>query len=68
MTNMQKLTLRLSEVRSRLNEISILEGDALTDEIRTETDTLTTEYADLEVRHRAAIVADDEPRDVEPTD
>ena len=69
MTPLQKIALRLSEVRSRLNKIASLEGDALTDEIRTEAASLQTEFADLEVRHRAAIVAssdDSEPRDVDP--
>ena len=60
MTNTQKITLRLSEVRSRLNEISGLEGDVFTPEIRAESEALTNEYGDLEVRHRAAIVADGE--------
>lgn len=57
MTPRQKLELRMSEVRQRLNEISGLEGDAFTDEVRAEADTLTAEYRDLETRHRAAIVA-----------
>ena len=48
MTNAQKIRLRLSEVRQRLNEISGLEGDAFTDEIRAEAETLQNEYADLE--------------------
>ena len=61
MTNAQKILLRLSEVRSRLNEISGLEGDSFTDEIRAEAGTLQTEFADLEVRHRAAIVAEEKP-------
>ena len=60
MTNAQKIRLRLSQVRQRLNEISGLEGDALTDEIRAEAGTLQTEYADLETRHQAAIVAEGE--------
>ena len=60
MTNTQKIALRLSEVRSRLNEISGLEGDVFTPEIRAESEKLTNEYGDLEVRHRAAIVADGE--------
>ena len=60
MTNAQKILLRLSQVRQRLNEISGLEGDAFTDEIRTEAEALQTEYADLEVRHQAAIVAEGE--------
>ncbi len=61
MTNRQRIELRLSEVRQRLNEISGLEGDAFTDEIREEADKLQREYGDLEVRHRAAIVADPDP-------
>ena len=62
MTNKQKIELRLSEVRSRLNEISA--ADEMTDEVRNEADALQTEYADLEVRHRAAITseAEDEGR------
>ena len=60
MTNAQKIRLRLSQVRQRLNEISGLEGDAFTDEIRSEAESLQTEYADLETRHQAAIVAEGE--------
>lgn len=60
MTNSQKLALRRSEIRQRLNEISGLEGDALTDEIRAEADTLQTEYRDVETRWRAAVVAEGE--------
>ena len=64
MTNAQKIALRLSEVRTRLNEIAGLEGDAFTDEIRNELGTLKTEYTDLESRHQAAIMgeADEEAR------
>ena len=58
MTNLQRIRVRLSEVRQRLNEIAQLEGDDLTDEIRTEAEGLHTEYADLETRQRAAIVAE----------
>ena len=58
MTNRQKLEIRSSEIRQRLNEVSGLEGDALTDEIRSESDTLQTEYRDVETKLRAAIVAD----------
>ena len=36
MTTAQKLAIRLSEIRQRLNEIAGLEGDAVTDEIRAE--------------------------------
>lgn len=60
MTNAQRIRLRLSQVRQRLNEIAGLEGEDFTDEIRSEAETLQTEYADLETRHQAAIVAEDE--------
>ena len=61
MTTAQKIRLRLSQVRSRLNEISGLEGDDFTADIRSEAETLQAEYADLETRHQAAIVAEGEP-------
>ena len=61
MTIAQKIRLRLSQVRQRLNKIAGLEGDAFTDEIRSEAESLQTEYADLETRHQAAIVAEGEP-------
>ena len=60
MTNLQKITLRLSEVRSRLNEISGIEGEKFTDEIRGEADALQSEYKTLETRHRAAITSEAE--------
>ncbi len=62
MLDSQKLEIRASEIRTRLNEIAGLEGDALTDEIRTECDKLTGEYGDVELRRRAAIVAEDDQR------
>ena len=64
MTTSQKITIRMSEVRERLNEIAGLEGDAFTDEIRSESETLQTEYKDLETRFRSAVIAegDDEGR------
>ena len=62
MTTAQKLQLRASEIRTRLSEIAGLADDALTDEIRTETDRLTVEYRDVELRNRAAIVAEDAER------
>ena len=64
MTNRQKIELKLSEIRQRLNEISGIEGDDFTDEIRGEADALQGEYKNLEVRHRAAITseAEDEAR------
>ena len=59
MKKSQELTLRSSEIRARLNQIAALEGDALTAEIRTESDTLTGEYGDVETRRRAAIIGED---------
>ena len=58
MTASQRLEVRASEIRQRLNEISGLEGDAFTDEIRTEADALQVEYRDVETKRRAAIVAE----------
>ena len=57
MTEAQRLELRASEIRSRLNEIA--GTDELTDEIRQESDRLGTQYRDVEVRRRAAIIAED---------
>ncbi len=59
MTDAQRLTLRASEIRQRLNEIAGLDGDAMTDETRAESDRLGTEYRDVETRRRAAIIAED---------
>lgn len=61
MTESQRLTVRASEIRQRLNEIAGLEGGALTDEIRAEGDKLNTEYRDVETKLRAALVAEDQP-------
>jgi len=61
MTNLQRLELRASEIRQRLNELSGLETGELTDETRSEMDTLSTEYADVERQKRAAILAGDTP-------
>ena len=61
MTNAQKLAIRLSEIRSKLNELAGL--DTVTDEQRNEIDTLTAEYQGKEAQHRAAIVTEaDEQR------
>ncbi len=59
MTTTQKIRLRLSKVRQRLNEIAGI--DDLTDEIRTEAESLQGEYRDLETRHQASIIAEGEP-------
>ena len=58
MTNAQKLAIRLSEIRQRLNTIAGLPDAEMTDDIRTEADTLTTEFRNAETQHRAAIVAE----------
>ena len=58
MTNAQKIALRLSKVRQRLNEISQLEDDAFTDEIRNEGDALQVEFRNLESRHQASLIAE----------
>ena len=60
MTNAQKLALRLSEIKQRLNEIAGLEGEALTPEVRAEADRLQAEYPDAETRWRSAYIAEGE--------
>lgn len=57
MTKYQKLQLRASEIRSRLNELNGTES--LDDEARSEMDRLTSEYQDVERRSRAAMIAED---------
>ena len=57
MTPAQKLMIRSSEIRQRLNELAGM--DELTEELRGEVDTLTTELADVETRMRAAIAAEE---------
>ena len=60
MTNSQKLAVRLSEIRQRLNEIAGLEGDAYTAEIRAENDKLQSEFRDAEGKYRAAVISEGE--------
>ena len=64
MTNLQRLELRASELRQKLNDLSGLE--TLTDEQRGDIDTLSLEYADVERQKRAAILAGDVPETPEP--
>ena len=59
MTQKQELLIRGSEIRERLNTISGLSGDAITDEVRAESDALGTEYRDVEFRLRAAVAAEE---------
>ena len=70
MTRSQKLALRQREIRSRLSEIADLEGDALTDAIRTETTSLDREYRDVETKLSAAVIAEgaDDGQRTDPTD
>ena len=67
MTEAQRLQVRGSEIRQRLNEIAGMEGDALTDEIRAESDRLGTEYRDTETRLRAALTAESDPVETRET-
>ena len=60
MTTRQKIEIRLSKVRERLNAIAGLEGDEFTDEVQTELGTLEGEYGQLEKRLRAAILSEPE--------
>ena len=59
MTPLQKLTLRASEIRTRLNELGGIAEQ--TDETRSEIETLSGEYKDVETRSQALMVAGDEP-------
>ena len=61
MTNTQKLTIRASEIRQRLNAISGLDGDALTEQVQAEEIKLQAEYRETETKLRAAIASDPEP-------
>ena len=58
MKDSQRHQLRASEIRTRLATIAGLADDALTDEIRSESDKLTTEYRSVETQHRAALVSE----------
>lgn len=58
MTQAQKLALRLSEIRQKLNELSGVEEP--TEEQRSEMARLSAEYPTIEERHRAAIIAESE--------
>ena len=58
MTESQRHSLRLSEIRERINNLNALES--LSDEQTTELRGLTAEYPPLEVRYRAALIAEDD--------
>ena len=59
MLESQKLALKASEIRTRLAELAGL--PELEDEQRSELDRLRNEYGDVERRHSAAIIGEDEP-------
>ena len=60
MTNLDKLVLRGSAIRTRLSELG---GDAeLTDESRFEIDALRNEYGDVERRSQALMISEDAPK------
>ena len=63
----QRLELRASEIRQRLNEIAGLEGEGLTDEIRAESDRLVGEFRDAETRRRASLVSESDESAAETT-
>ena len=56
MTPAQKVQVRISEVRQRLNEL--VGQDRLSEEEQAEADTLGGEYRELETKLRASLVAD----------
>ena len=68
MTNSQKLAVRISEIRQRLNDISGLSDDEMTDEIRAEADRLTSEFRNAETQHRSALIAEGEEQRVAAND
>ena len=66
MEALQRLELRRSAIRERLTAIGGLEGDAYTDEVRSEEAALQAEYGQLEQRHRSAVLVAEEPNGKEP--
>ena len=58
MTKRQKLEIERSTKVQRLNALLDLKGDALTDELRSEMDGITTRMPGLEVEMRGAITAE----------
>ena len=56
MTRTQRLAIRLSEIRQRLNELS--GRDDLSESEETDLRSLSTEYPKLEARHRAAMISE----------
>ena len=66
MTTAQKLAVRLSEIRQRLNEIAGLDDEGMTEEVRGEADKLAEEFRSKETQHRSALIGEaDEQRAAE---
>ena len=63
MTPAQRILIKQSETRQKINDLLAL--DELNDEQRAELDTLTKTAQNLEIEHRAAIVAEGEPETLE---
>ncbi len=63
----QKLELRSKEIRSRLSDLAVLDSE-LSDEQRTEMNSLQREYRDAEARLAALIVSGDIPAPIETRD
>ena len=59
MTDLMRLNLRATEIRARLSELAGVTD--LTDEHRSELDTLRNEYRDNEVKSGALMIAGDTP-------
>ena len=58
MSRSKELELKLSSIRSRLNALS--SKDSLSDEERSESETLQKEHPDVESRYRSALIAEEE--------
>ena len=65
MTDLQKAQLRASEIRTKLAELGAVAD--LSDEQRSELDTLRTEYGDVERRVQALTIAADTPTETRET-
>ena len=61
MRDSQRLVLRAGEIRTRLSELAGV--TELSDEQRSEIDTLRNEYGDVERRQAAALIAEDVPEE-----
>ena len=58
MTALQTLLIREGEIKARNAEITLMEGESLSEEVRAEGTALTTEYRDLQTRINAARISD----------